>query len=83
MRRPSPLPQPPAPSGERERRDASGRAPAAAVPDDIAEEAEDDLTAPGWTLLQQDIPGTGAPVSAEDFDAPADAQRFYRVEVME
>lgn len=48
MRRPSPLPQPPASSAERERREASGRAPTAT--DDsthgIPEELEGDPTAP-------------------------------------
>jgi hypothetical protein len=44
---------------------------------------KDDLTAPTWSSLQENIPGTGGAVSVEDLAAPAGARRFYRVEVME
>jgi hypothetical protein len=41
----------------------------------------DELTAPVWTTLGNDVPGTGAPVSVE-LDLTAAAQRFYRILVV-
>jgi hypothetical protein len=42
---------------------------------------EDDLAAPGWTTLGNDVPGTGAPLSVK-LDLSAAPQRFYRIMVV-
>jgi len=42
---------------------------------------KDDLAAPAWATLGNDIPGTGAPVSVQ-LDLTAAPQRFYRIMVV-
>jgi hypothetical protein len=42
---------------------------------------KDDLAAPAWTTLGNDLPGTGAPLSV-DLDLSAAPQRFYRIMVV-
>jgi hypothetical protein len=42
---------------------------------------KDDLAAPTWTTLGNDLPGTGVPLSA-DLDLSTAPQRFYRIMVV-
>jgi lysophospholipase L1-like esterase len=42
-------------------------------------EMTDDLTTPNWTVLTNNVPGTGSVVAVVDPSASAQSQRFYRV----
>jgi hypothetical protein len=42
-------------------------------------EMTDDLAVPNWTLLTNNVPGTGGVVVIVDPSASAQSQRFYRV----